>query len=55
MANTPPLFVNLDPELKRRLRVAAALADRDMSAHVRALLDEHLPDLEDITATSVAS
>lgn len=41
------IYVRAEPDLKRRLRLDAARHDRPMADHVRALLDEQLPHIED--------
>lgn len=48
------LLIHLDADLKRRLRAAAGQHDRSMSAHVRALIDEHTPPTEDEPAAVTA-
>jgi predicted transcriptional regulator len=41
-----PLIVKLDPELKRRLKVAAARSGTDMSKLTRRAIEEYLDRLE---------
>lgn len=44
-----PFSIRLTPDLKRRLRADAGLHDRSMNEHIAALLDEHLPPLQDLS------
>jgi predicted HicB family RNase H-like nuclease len=37
----------VDPELHRRVRVAAAMKDQTISQYLRELLDEHVPQIDE--------
>lgn len=48
------VLLRLDSDIKQRLRQTAKRERRSMSMHVEAILDEHLPPMED-EAAPVAS
>jgi hypothetical protein len=50
MATTVKITPRIGPQVARRLRLAASVGARTMSAVVNDLLDESLPSLEEIRA-----